>query len=134
MSPEQVAGRPLDGRSDLYALGVTLYWLASGMFPFYGGGDAALIRRILLEPAPPLRSIAPHVPEAFASIVDNLLRKTPADRVGNGRQLAAAIEHAVPVQRERVVEYMERMRACPPPRDDHTGTVLLPQPTLEAQP
>ena len=59
MSPEQMAGRRTDGRSDLYSLGVMLFQLLTGTLPFEGGSMAELMRRIVNEPAPDLRALRP---------------------------------------------------------------------------
>ncbi len=82
MSPEQILGDFVDGRSDLFSLGVVLYQMLSGSRPFEGkGGDAkASAQRIRRDPAPDLKSRAPHVPRAVERIVMRLLEKAPNDR------------------------------------------------------
>ncbi|HZS58082.1 MAG TPA: serine/threonine-protein kinase, partial [Gemmatimonadaceae bacterium] len=94
MSPEQVMGDPLDGRSDLYALGVVAYRALSGLFPFDCDVPAAILVAHATRPAPALSSIAPRVPSALAAIVDKLLSKAPADRYRTGAELADALESA----------------------------------------
>ncbi len=89
MSPEQLCGRALDGRSDLYSLGVVLYELLSGQVPFGSLSTAELIARQMSEPAPPL-SLAvgdDSVPPALCALVDGLLARDPADRPANAQAL-----------------------------------------------
>jgi serine/threonine-protein kinase len=92
MSPEQVMGDPLDGRSDLYALGVVAFRALSGRFPFDGDVPAAILVAHATRPAPSLSSVAPRVPAALAAIVDKCLSKTPAARYRTGAELAEALE------------------------------------------
>ena len=91
MSPEQVQGHPLDGRSDLYALGVVAYQALSGRLPFEGLPAAAVLVAHATRPAPLLRDVAPHVPLALAAVVDRCLAKRPDDRYATGEALADAL-------------------------------------------
>jgi serine/threonine protein kinase len=113
MSPEQIGGKPLDGRSDLYALGCTLFFLLAKKKPIQGNTDADLIRRILLEPAPPLSSVA-NVPPKIAAIVDRLLSKSRDERYATGLDVAAALEAAAPTNRDRVAAFVAEISALPP--------------------
>ena len=94
MSPEQVMGEPLDGRSDLYALGVVAFRALSGQFPFDCDVPAAILVAHATRPAPMLSSVAPRIPAALAAIVDKLLSKAPASRYRTGAELADALEAA----------------------------------------
>ena len=91
MSPEQVTGQVLDGRSDLYALGVVAYSALSGRLPFGGDSTTAILVAHVNATAPPLQRVAPHVPAALAAVVDRCLAKTPADRYESGEALAEAL-------------------------------------------
>jgi len=91
MSPEQVSGEPLDGRSDLYALGVVAFQALSGRLPFEGLPVPAVLVAHATRPAPPLREIAPDVPAALAAVVDRCLAKTPDARYATGEALAEAL-------------------------------------------
>ncbi|MCW7538966.1 serine/threonine-protein kinase [Aquabacterium sp. A7-Y] len=89
MSPEQMAGRKIDGRSDLYSLGVTLFQLLTGQLPFRGESMAELMYKIANEPAPDIRGVRPGLSEALANIVALAMEKRPEVRYADGQQLAA---------------------------------------------
>ncbi len=89
MSPEQMAGRPTDGRSDLYSLGVMLFQLLSGELPHQGDSMAKLMYQIANEPAPELRTLRPDLPSALADIVTLALEKRVEVRYADGQQMAA---------------------------------------------
>jgi serine/threonine protein kinase len=92
MSPEQMAGLRVDGRSDLYSLGVTLFQLLSGQLPHRGDSMAALIRAIANDAAPDIRTLRPDLPEALANILALALEKRPEVRYGDGDALATDLE------------------------------------------
>lgn len=99
-SPEQARGQDLDGRSDLYSLGVTLYRSATGHLPFEGD-DWYAIARHHIETAPrPLRELAPELTPAFESLVLRLLAKDPAARFANAVQVVDALA-ALPTAPDR---------------------------------
>ncbi|MCU0763093.1 MAG: serine/threonine protein kinase [Hydrogenophaga sp.] len=91
MSPEQLAGRRIDGRSDLYSLGVTLFQLLTGRLPLSGDSMAALMYQIANQPAPSVRSLRPQLPQDVADILDRLLAKSPDARPQTGAELAEAL-------------------------------------------
>jgi eukaryotic-like serine/threonine-protein kinase len=95
MSPEQVAGGELDGRSDLYALGVVAFRLLSGRLPFDAPQASAVLLMQATKAAPSLREVAPTVPTALAAVVDRCLRKDPAERYPHGEALAEALTQAL---------------------------------------
>ncbi|WP_428421244.1 serine/threonine-protein kinase [Methylibium sp.] len=97
MSPEQMAGARVDGRSDLYALGVTLFQLLTGALPHSPDSMAELIRSIANDVAPDVRTLRPELPAALADIVALALEKRPEVRYADGEALAADL-HAVLVQ------------------------------------
>ena len=101
MAPEQASpDGPVDGRADLYALGITAFFTLTGRLPFEADTAPALIAAHLLEPPPPLAGLAPHVPARLAAAVEKCLAKDPAARWPNGEALAAAVAdvpHAAPV-------------------------------------
>lgn len=114
MSPEQVQGRELDGRSDIFSLGVTLFQLVTGQLPFSGQPIASLMYRIATEPHPPVRSVRADVPPCLARIIDKALQKKPADRYQAGAAMARALRLCVSTWHKaeaRVVETGEERRA-----------------------
>jgi len=94
ISPEQVRGDAIDGRTDLYSLGCVLFEMLAGRTPFEGD-LAALSYAHTNTPAPPLRSIDPSVPEPFDGLVASLLEKDPADRPQTGDHVRRSLEAAV---------------------------------------
>lgn len=91
MSPEQLAGSKVDGRSDLYSLGVTLYQLLAGELPFRADSMSALMYKIASEEAADIRSHRPDLPHGLAAVVAQALHKQPSARYQSGDQLAAAL-------------------------------------------
>ena len=94
MSPEQVSGDRLDGRSDLYSLGVVGFQALSGRRPFDSESASAVIVAHVTKAAPALRSVAPEVPEALASVINACLAKDPDARYATGTALARALDDA----------------------------------------
>jgi len=91
MSPEQSTGETLDGRSDLYSLGVVGYLALSGRLPFDAPSSPALLLKHVHEPAPALTGVAAGVPARLADVIDRCLAKRPADRFASGEDLADAL-------------------------------------------
>jgi tRNA A-37 threonylcarbamoyl transferase component Bud32 len=92
MSPEQASGDAvIDGRSDLYALGVIAYRMLTGRLPFERGSiQEVLARRLTHDPAP-IHTLAPDVPEELSAAVMRCLRRTPSDRWPTGAALRDAL-------------------------------------------
>jgi serine/threonine-protein kinase len=91
MSPEQGQNQPLDGRSDIYSLGVVGYLAVSGRLPFEEASVPALIARQSIDTPPSLMSVAPGVPSALAAAIDRCLDPNPDGRFPDGETLAAAL-------------------------------------------
>jgi serine/threonine-protein kinase len=89
MSPEQLAGKKVDGRSDLYSLGVMLFQMLTGVLPFRGESMAELMFKIANEEAPDIRIIRKELSESLANVVALSVSKRPETRYQNGEQFAA---------------------------------------------
>ena len=121
MSPEQAAGeREIDGRSDLYALGVVAYQMLSGAPPFTASSTPAMLVKHLTERPQPLRAKRSDVPEELERIVMVLLEKDPANRLPSAGALVAALDGA-PV-------------AAPPRTESVPGGLIRPASQLPPPP
>jgi len=89
MSPEQIAGSKVDGRSDLFSLGVMLYQMSTGRLPFTADSMATLMYRIANEAHPDPRSVRPDLPDCVAKIIDRALAKEIDARYPDGHRMAA---------------------------------------------
>ena len=89
MSPEQAVGDRVDGRSDLFSLGVVLYQLATGWLPFQAESMAGLLYRIVNAPHPDPASLRDDLPSGFGKVIDNALGKDPQKRYPSGAKFAA---------------------------------------------
>ena len=92
MSPEQVSGDELDGRSDLYSLGVLAFFALSGRFPFERSTASAIVVAHVTAMPPGMCAVAPTVSADLGDVVDKLLAKSPGDRFANGEALRAALD------------------------------------------
>ncbi|MBI4425142.1 MAG: protein kinase, partial [Elusimicrobia bacterium] len=96
MSPEQVAGKKVDGRSDLFSLGVALFELLTGEKPFKGGeGIGTLLFQIANDPEPEPAEVNAAIPLCASSIIHRALMKNPDQRYQRGGQLAADLRACV---------------------------------------
>jgi CHASE2 domain-containing sensor protein len=91
MSPEQLAGRKIDGQSDLFSLGVMMFQLSSGSLPFTGETMTQLMYKIANEPPADLLTLNPTLPDCFVAIVNRCLAKAKEERFASGEEVAVAI-------------------------------------------
>jgi serine/threonine-protein kinase len=94
MSPEQLTGAKVDGRSDLFSLAVSLYQMLCGTLPFSGDSMAQLMFRIANDPAPDILKIRPDLPPALAVFLEKAMAKEADKRYQTGDDFAAALRAA----------------------------------------
>ncbi|MDP7032957.1 MAG: protein kinase [Planctomycetota bacterium] len=111
-SPEQIKGKAVDIRSDLYSLGATLYHILSGQTPFSGDNMRAIIIQQIRDMPPPIQEIRPEIPEIIVDIIYRLMAKDPADRYQTPREL---IEDLEPIYEKYLIEDL-RSKPLPPLR------------------
>ena len=99
-APEQARAKPLDGRADIYSLGVTLYRAATGRLPFEGDDWYEIARQHVEEPPPAPRSINPDITPAFEAAILHCLQKQPDDRPATGELLAQELVALLPATLE----------------------------------
>jgi coenzyme F420-reducing hydrogenase gamma subunit len=91
MSPEQAMGRPLDHRSDLFSVGISVYEMVTGTLPFQGN-TLAVLAKIINEPPPPIASVDPSIPQPLIRFVDRALEKDVNRRFFDAAEMAVALE------------------------------------------
>jgi serine/threonine-protein kinase len=93
MSPEQVKGRPLDGRSDLFSFGVILYEMVTGERPFTGEGVTTIVYKIVHETPIPPRELDVTIHPGLSSVISKALAKSPDERFQSGAELVKALQN-----------------------------------------
>lgn len=112
MSPEQFLGNPLDGRADLFAVGIILYELLTGVKPFPGDTLSTVMHQVLKKDPPLPGDLNPSLPHALDEVLMKALSKRAADRYPNGLVMASALRESVlPEPRKEVLEGSTRRRA-----------------------
>ncbi len=91
MAPEQIQGQPVDGRTDIYALGIVLYEMVTGWAPFSTPTPVATLYKQVNEPPPPLHQVNVNVPDWLEGVVGKALAKRPDGRYQQASELAAAL-------------------------------------------
>ena len=91
MSPEQARGGKIDGRSDLFSMGIVLYQMITGVRPFRGDSLVAVATKIAMEDPPSIDKQRPGIPPALRRVVDRCLAKQPSNRFQTGAEVAEAL-------------------------------------------
>ncbi|KOY53297.1 serine/threonine-protein kinase [Streptomyces sp. XY332] len=113
MAPEQISGRPLDGRCDLYSLACVVYEALAGGPPFERDEDAALLWAHQYDPPPPVTERRPEVPPAVDEVLAKALAKIPEDRYDSCLEFVAALRVATATGAPRPVGPPSRAEALP---------------------
>lgn len=113
MAPEQAAGKPVDGRCDLFSLGCVLYRLSAGELPFQGSDPMSSIAAMALTAARPLAQVNPVLPRPLCDLVMQLLSKDPNDRPASAQALAQAM---AAIERDLAAGAEENCRGAMAPR------------------
>jgi len=132
MAPEQIKGTPVDGRTDLFSLGICLYELLTRRKPFGGDSLTSISYKIVHEPFPPLHEINPQIPDGFEEIVTRCLAKDPARRYQRGKDLGNALRAVMRGERP-TVEPAEETMVTRVDRGDRTPTIEVPFPEAESE-
>lgn len=114
MAPEQWLAQPLDGRSDVFSLGACLYEALSGRVVFKRENQAEVMKAAIGGDVPPLRDVAPRVPQALAAIAHRALEAKPERRYQTAREMSEALErflvtHSSPISAARISDYTRRL-------------------------
>lgn len=92
MAPEQVEGRTVDARGDVYAVGILLYEMLTAERPFRDSSYAAALHAVVYEDPPPVTRLRPETPRPLARLIERCLRKAPPERFASGAELRAALD------------------------------------------
>ena len=92
MSPEQIKGEPLDTRSDIYALGITLYQMLTARLPFESDSEFQILTDHVNTPPPPPRQFRSDIPDRVQNVILKALEKKPADRFATVEEFATALD------------------------------------------
>jgi predicted Ser/Thr protein kinase len=95
MAPEQIKGAPVDGRTDIFSLGICLYECLTRRKPFGGDSLTSISYKIVHEPFPPLHEINPQIPDGYEEVVANCLAKDPSKRYQRARDVASALRMVI---------------------------------------
>jgi serine/threonine protein kinase len=106
MAPEQIKGAPVDGRTDIFSLGICLYECLTRRKPFGGDSLTSISYKIVHEPFPPLHDINPQIPDGYEDVVSMCLAKEPAKRYQRARDMANALRTVLRGERPSKVEPM----------------------------
>ncbi|ANJ67290.1 hypothetical protein A9404_07755 [Halothiobacillus diazotrophicus] len=108
MSPEQIGDQPVDGRSDLYTLGVVLFELVTGQLPFRGDDPWSIWKQVMNQPTPQVRPLDPQTPPELLELIRTLLAKDPGQRYQSAAGVAADLRSMARRQTEMTQHWLAR--------------------------
>lgn len=108
MSPEQIGDQPVDGRSDLYTLGVVLFELVTGQLPFQGDDPWSIWKQVMNQPTPQVRPLDPQTPPELLELIRTLLAKDPGQRYQSAAGVAADLRSMARRQTEMTQHWLAR--------------------------
>ena len=125
MSPEQVSGRPVDLRTDVFSLGIMLYEMASGKRPFTGRSTAELGSAILRDTPPSLTTVGAGLPDGLMRVIERCLEKDPEARFPSMREVQSALQEVSPGEQDRRLSAPRMPRALSRPLTLAVGVAVL---------
>ncbi|MBX3249731.1 MAG: protein kinase [Myxococcales bacterium] len=141
MAPEQMKGGAIDGRTDLFSVGVTLFEMIAGRRPFIGSHDVEIMMKVMTGERPTLKELAPRTPAAIAALVEQLLAGDPNARPRDAGELLDVLAGEVrPDSRERLAQWVRAAYGTEAPgeRDTELASspigVATPRPAMRAAP
>lgn len=127
IAPERLKDKFIDGRSDIFSIGVVLYQLICGQLPFTGE-DFVLMQKIMSEPHAPIRTLNPDAPLGVGEIIDRSLAKLPDDRYQSAEEMADDLETVMSdLRQQEVLDLVPKARTLMASRDLTRARVLLQQ-------
>src|SRR5207244_765822 len=135
MAPEQIKGAPVDGRTDIFSLGICLYECLTRRKPFGGDSLTSISYKIVHEPFPPLLEINPQIPDGYEEVVARCLAKDPSKRYQRGKDAAAALRSVIRGERPAKTEPMlEDITVITRDGHDRLPTIEVPFPDAGGPP
>src|SRR5439155_1307051 len=130
MAPEQIRGAPVDGRTDIFSLGICLYECLTRRKPFGGESLTSISYKIVHEPFPPLHEVNPQIPDGYDEVVGSALAKEPGKRYQRAKDFSAALRSVVRGEKPGKIEPMMEEETVI--TRDKLPTLDMPLPDLSA--